>query len=152
MDYKCELKERAVQPTLAIRTRSAVQDLSQVLGQSYGAIMQYMCELDEQPAGAPFVAYYNMDMQDLDIEIGFPVAKKLAGKGNIQASEIPAGKFATCMHIGPYDQVEAAYNALMKWIEENGYEAAGVAYETYLNDPSETPPEQLQTLIMFPLK
>ena len=36
-------------------------------------IAQYLAEQSEQPAGAPFVAYYNMDMQNLDVEIGFPV-------------------------------------------------------------------------------
>jgi effector-binding domain-containing protein len=45
-----------------------------------------------------------------------------------------------------------AYEALARWIEENGYEPAGVAYEMYLNDPTETPPGQLQTQIVFALK
>jgi effector-binding domain-containing protein len=37
-------------------------------------------------------------------------------------------------------------------MEENGYQPTGVAYEVYLNDPDETPPEELQTQIAFPLK
>jgi len=34
------------------------------------AIAQYLGEQGQQPAGAPFEDYYNMDMQYLDVEIG----------------------------------------------------------------------------------
>lgn len=152
MGYKCEVKEKKAQPILSVRTKSAVQDLPQVLGKYYGAIAQYLGELGENPAGPPFVAYYNMDMQNLDIEIGFPVSKNLAGKEDIKMSEIPSGKFASCIYIGPYNEIEPAYNELNRWIEENGYESTEVAYEIYLNDPSLTPPEDLKTEIIFLLK
>jgi effector-binding domain-containing protein len=152
MSHKCELKEQPARSTLAIRTRAAVQDLSRILGETYGTIAQYLGELGEQPAGPPFVAYHNQDMQDLDIEIGFPVARELPGRGDIQAGEIPGGKAAACLYTGPYEEIEGAYNALFQWVEENGYEVAGAPYEMYLNDPRETPPEELQTQILFPLK
>ena len=151
MTYKCELIDRPAQPVLSIRTRTAVQNLPQVLGAAYGKIMQYMGELGEPPAGAPFVAYYNMDMQDLDIEIGFPVLRALLGKADIQACEIPAGKAATCLYTGPYNEIPPAYNDLSAWISQQGYRPSGVAYEFYLNDPQHTPSAELQTLILFPL-
>jgi effector-binding domain-containing protein len=152
MAYKCEVKEQLPQPTLSIRTRASAQELPQVLGQAFGAIAQHLCDLGEEPAGPPFTVYYNMDMQNLDIEIGLPVSKKLAGKDNIQASEIPAGKIATCVHIGPYSDMPPAYAALSEWIQANGYEVTGVAYEMYLNDPAQTPPQELMTQIVFPLQ
>jgi effector-binding domain-containing protein len=152
MSYQCELKEQPAQKTLSIRTRTAVQDLPQVFGEGYGQIAQYLAQLGEQPIGPPFAAYYNMDMADLDVELGFPVARALPGQGEIKAGEIPGGRVATCLYTGPYSDIEAAYNALMAWMAENGYEGAGVSYELYLNDPSETPPAELQTQIIFPLK
>jgi effector-binding domain-containing protein len=132
--------------------RVSVQDLPQKFGEAYGAIAQYLGELGEQPSGPPFAAYHNMDMQNLDVEIGFPVSKKLTDRGDIQAGEIPGGKMATCLYIGPYGEIEPAYDALSQWMKENGYEATGVAYEMYLNDPQQTPPQELQTQIVFPLK
>ncbi len=151
MTYQCELKQQPAQSALAIRTRAAVQDLPQVFGRAYGALMQYLGELGEQPAGMPYAAYFNMDMQNLDLEIGFPVAHKIAGKGEIQPSEFPGGKLASTVHIGPYDQVGPAYDALMKWIGAQGYQAAEVAYEIYYSGP-ETPPHEIKTEILFPLK
>lgn len=152
MTYHCEIKDRAAQPTLAIRTTVAVQELPAALGASYGAIGQYLGMLRQAPVGAPFVAYYTMDMQALDVEIGIPVAQALPGKDNIYAGEMPAGKYATCVHTGPYDAIAPAYTALTQFVMENGYEATGVAYEAYLNDPSNTPPEAVMTQILFPLK
>ena len=152
MSYKCEVKEQAAQPVLSIRTRTSVQDIPQVLGKAYGAIAQYLGELGEQPAGPPFTAYYNMDMQNLDIECGFPVSRRLAGKNEIQASEIPSGKVATCLYTGPYSEMEPAYDALSRWIEDNGYEATGVVCEMYWSDPDKTPPQELKTQIAFLLK
>ncbi len=152
MSYKCEIIERDAQNTLSIRTTSSVQNLPEVLGKNYGVIMQYLGQLNEQMVGAPFVAYYNMDMQNLDIEIGIPVAKKISSKDEIKASEIPRGKYASCLYIGPYSGVAPAYETLAKYIEDQGYEPTGIAYELYLNDPSVVSPEELQTEILFPLK
>jgi effector-binding domain-containing protein len=129
-----------------------VQELGRVLGESYGAIAQYLGELGEQPAGPPFAAYHNEDMQDLDVEIGFPVARELPGRGGIQAGELPGGKVATCLYIGPYSGIEPAYTALSRWVEENDCQPTGVAYEVYVSDPDETPPQELHTQIVFPLK
>jgi len=152
MPYACELKDQHIQPTLAIRTRAAVEDLPRLMGETYGAIAQYLGQLGECPAGPPFAAYHNMDMQDLDIEIGFPVSRELPGRGNIQAGEITAGRAVTCLYTGPYESIGQPYEALSQWIEEHGDEPTGVSYEFYLNDPQETPPQELQTEIMFPLK
>jgi effector-binding domain-containing protein len=151
MTYHCETIDRPAQPVLSIRARTSVQDLPQALGKAYGAIMQYLGELGVPPAGAPFVAYFNMDMQDLDIEIGIPVMQPLSGRGEVQASAIPAGKSATILHTGPYPEVEAAYKALSAWVTENRYTTTGVSYEFYLNDPEQTPQQELQTQILFPL-
>jgi effector-binding domain-containing protein len=151
MDYKCEVVEKLAQPVLSIRTRVAVQNLPETLGKGYTAIGQYLESLGKAPAGAPFVIYYNMDMEDLDMEMGFPVSGVLPGKGEIEYREIPAGKYATCLHTGPYNELGAAYEALTKWVNEEGYEVSGTAYEYYLNDVNVTPPQDLQTLLTFPI-
>ena len=150
MSYQCEVKEQPAQKTLSIRTRAAVQDLPRLLEEGFGAIAQYLGKLGEQPSGPPFAAYYNMDMDNLDVEFGFPVARPLPGQDEIKAGEIPEGRVAACLYTGPYSEMEPAYDALAKWVEDNGYETTGVTYELYLNDPRESPPAQTQ--IIFPLK
>ena len=152
MTYKCELVDQSAQPTLSIRTTTSVKELPQELGRAYGAIGQYMAQLGEQPAGAPYAAYFTFDMENMDIEIGFPVGGSLPGEGEIQAGEIPAGKIARCLYTGPYNKIEPAYNALTAYVEEQGHETTGVAYEFYLNDPGEVAPKELLTQIVFRLE
>ena len=152
MNYNCEIKELPVQPVLSIRARCAVQELPRLLGVSFGAIAHHLGGLGENPAGAPFVAYYNMDMQDLDVEIGFPVSRSLSEQGNIQSNQIFGEKVATCLYVGPYSEVGPAYDALTQFVKDKGVEPTGVAYEFYLNDPQTVQPSELQTQIYFPLK
>ena len=152
MPYKCELVAQTPHPTLSIRPTTSIKELPQELGKAYGAIGQYMGELGEQPAGAPYAVYFTFTMESMDIEIGFPVGGSLPGKGEIQSGDIPAGKVAQTMYTGPYNKIEPAYNALTAFVEQQGYEATGVAYEFYLNDPGEVAPEELLTQIVFRLK
>lgn len=151
MNAPCEIVERDVQPSLVIRTRCSVEDLPRVLGEAYQKIVTHLGNSGHSPAGPPFVAYHNDDMQDLDLEIGFPVKEALQTEGDIEASEIPQGSYASTMHIGPYNQVAGAYQRLSSWVETEGRKPAGPAYELYLNDPATTPESALQTLILFPL-
>jgi effector-binding domain-containing protein len=151
MSYQVELLDRQAQTTLVVRTRAAVQDLPQVLGPAWGAIMQRAGTAGAYPSGPPFVAYHNMDMQDLDLEIGFPFAQEVPSGGEVVQGLIPGGKAVSCLHVGPHNQLAGAYEALQAWAGANGHALAGVAYEFYLNDPRDTAPAELQTQVVFPL-
>ncbi|NLI91460.1 MAG: GyrI-like domain-containing protein [Peptococcaceae bacterium] len=150
--FKIELLEQQAQPVLAVKTKTRMEDLPRIIGESYGKIMGYMSELGEQPADAPYTAYYNLDMENLDVEMGFPVSKAFPDKDGVKAAEIPGGKFACSIFKGPYSSMEGAYNQMFKWIEENGYQSTGVYYEYYYNAPSEVPESELLTRIVMPLK
>lgn len=150
--YSCEILDQPAQPVLSIRGRTSVQDLPRFLGETYDKIVQYLGRLGEAPAGPPFCGYFNMDMQNLEVEAGFPVARALPGEGEIQFCELPAGKAAVGQLIGPYTLLNQAYEALTQFVNFQGYEPTGEAYEFYLNDSQYVPPEELSTRIVFPLK
>ncbi len=152
MNYNFELTEQKEQPVLSVRTRTAVGNLPQELGKAFGAVLQYLGEIGENAAGPAFAAYYNMDMENLDVEMGFPVAKPIAGRGIVQAGTIPAGKQASGIYKGPYSQMEPVYNAMNAWLGENGQEPTGVVYEFYYNSPMEVPESELLTKVVFLLK
>lgn len=152
MTYQIKASEEKSQPSVSVRTRSAVTDLPKVIGSVYGEIMGYLGQSGQHPAGPPYVAYFNMDMQDLDLEIGFPVAEALPGAGRVQPAEVPGGKQLSCIHTGPYNTIEHAYQALMQEVSEKGYNPTGAAYEFYLNDPGDTPEDKLMTKVVLPLR
>ncbi len=152
MEYKIEIKEKTAQPALAVRFKSSVEDLPAQLGRIYGSIIGYIQRNGGTTPLTPYVAYYNMDMQDLDLEAGFTVTEGISGEGEIVAGVIPAGKQVSCTHKGPYAASEAAYNEMTAWMQKNQCIPTGVAYEFYLNSPEEVPESELLTRIMFPLK
>ena len=152
MGYVCDIKEMPAQPALAIRVRAKVEDLPKHFGEVYGKIFGYLGQIGEQPGGMPYAGYYNMDMQDLDVEIGVPTTRRLEGQGDIQSVTLPGGKMATCRYTGSYANMEEAYNGLARYMQEQGLEPTGVSYEAYLNSPEEVPVDQLVTDIWFPVK
>lgn len=152
MEYKIKVMEFEAQPTLTMRETQPVDKLPEFFGKAFGGVMAYLEELGRPPGGMPFGKYYNLDMQALDIEAGFPVMEKLPGKGDILSSEIPAGTYISTIHEGPYDKMEPAYDALKDWAEKNGYAMDWIAYEYYLNDPTEGEGIIPLTEVRFPVK
>jgi effector-binding domain-containing protein len=94
------------------------------------------------------------------MEAGVPVATQVAGNGRVQPGEIPAGRYATVIHAGPYERLVDTTRDLLAWAEENGVQwqahATGNAeawagrFEFYLTDPAEEPdPEKWETELAF---
>jgi len=147
-----EMIEQTAQPVLMIKKNTSMDMLPKIIGESYMKISAYLNELGETPKDAPYTAYYNLDMKNLNVELGFPVSRIFPEKDDIKAGEIPAGKAVTAMYNGPYSGMEEPYNEIFKWIEENGYSATGVYYEYYYNSPNEVPESELLTKIIIPVK
>lgn len=152
MSYKFTLTEEETRYGLSIRKRTTVDHLPQEIGRAYQIILQYLEEIGEKPLEAAYAGFFNMDMQDLDVEMGFIVDKPLQGKGEIQGSKIHAGKQVSCLYKGPYDKIQPVYNEMLEWIKENGHMPTGTAYEFYYNSPQEVPESELLTKVIFPLK
>lgn len=146
-----EILKQMKQPTIAIRTRTKVDDLPMLIGQSYGRLGAYLHELGEFMTDVPYVAYHNMDMENLDVEIGFPVFRELPEKDDIKAGFIEEGKALFCMYRGSYQEMGPVYDEMAKWINDNGYESKGMSYEYYYNGPG-FPESEYLTKIIMPLK
>lgn len=146
------VENTGAQPILSIRKVTSVDSLPEEMGKAFQSVIAAIVQAGGKPAGAPFAAYYNMDMQNLDVEMGFPVARPMEGRGGIIAREIPAGKKAAGIHRGPYREMAGLYDAMQKWMTENGHQPTGIVYEFYLNSPMEVSEDELLTRVVFPLK
>jgi effector-binding domain-containing protein len=151
VETACQLEQQRAIPTLAVRFRAPATALPQEFPRAYGRVMTAMQELGLAPAGPPYALYRNMDMSNVDVEAGFPVQHSVAGKGEVLGCELPAGRVATCMHVGSYESIEATYTRLMGWIREQHLVVAGPMYECYLNSPVDTPAEALETKVVIPV-
>jgi len=123
-----------------------------VLGACYREIMQYVEEIGVKEPIESFVIYHNMDMSNLEIDVGFTVSETLPYKRPIKMSSIPAGKYATALHEGPYDTMTETYNELTAFVKKKEFEVEDWVYEVYLNNPMDNPDDPPRTMIYFPLK
>ena len=147
-----EIKDMKEKLALMIRKVTPVQNMPYVLGTCYGEIIQYVNEIGAKEPIESFVIYHNMDMSNLEIDVGFTVPERIPDKGHIKMSAIRAGKYATALHEGPYETLENTYNELSTFVNEKGYEVENWVYEVYLNNPMDNPDEPSRTMIYFPLK
>ena len=166
-----EIKTVEDQTTLMVRTITPVSDLPDLMGRVYGAIGAYMQEHGVPFAGNPYARYHNMDMEALDVEVGFPVpgdhaavagqrdveeanggtAPRLPTGHDLKIGHLPGGRVVTGTHTGPYAAMETTYNALVAYAEKQKVRLTPWMYEYYLNSPAETPETELQTQIVFPI-
>jgi AraC family transcriptional regulator len=67
--------------------------------------------------------------------------------------EIGGMDYVSFLHVGPYDGLEDAYSRVQgDWMAHPRPLAQGPSIEFYINDPRQTPPDQLVTEICLPLE
>lgn len=101
-------------------------------------------------AGPIQMLYYDADFDpsSADVEVQMVVAQ--TGPG---VRIKPGCLCAAVQHRGSYENLHLAYGALCAWLAEHTeYRVCGPAMDRYLNDPHDTPPEQLETGVLFPVE
>jgi effector-binding domain-containing protein len=77
----------------------------------------------------------------------------LPGEGRIISGTLPGGPVATTVHLGPYDKLPDAHDALHIWLEEHHKHSAGPQWELYWTDPGLEPdPNKWKTELMWPIE
>ena len=152
MEHEVHLTERPALRVVAKRMPVTLESIGAALSQAFGEVYAVIGAAGVGTAGPPFVIYHSIPVpgQPLDIEVCAPVAGTIEPREPWRLEELPAGTFASRIHVGPYDTVGATYQAVSDWIAAHGLAVAGPPREVYLSPPS-TPPEQTQTVIEFPV-
>ncbi len=83
-----------------------------------------------------------------DVEAQMVVAQEGPG-----VTRKPRSTCAAVQHRGSYENLHLAYEALCAWLgSHTDYHVCGPAMDRYLNDPHNTPPEELETGVLFPVE
>ena len=144
--------EKQEAQTLSVRIFTSLNDMPNTLRKIYQEVAALFGKDDIVCTGSPFVIYYNMDMENLEIEAGFPVSGAKKDYGRVKRSKLPGGEQATAQHKGPYDTLEETYTKLAAFCKAEKREPEEYMYEEYLNSPEDTAVEDLLTNIYFLLK
>lgn len=101
-------------------------------------------------------AYNNINPESAHWEAAFVVNElPQIEYEEISIKELPPEQMATIIHHGPYETLSEAYNKILDWMKENGYEITGPFREIYVvceeNEP-ENDPANYVTEINFPVR
>ncbi len=149
MSYIMQIIETEKQPVMSVRVTTSLKDMPGIVGPNFGKVVDYIVKNGAEPLGPAFIAYFNMDMDNLIIEIGFPVTQELEGNAEIALRYIPAGRKAIGFHKGAYSELGTLYERLTRFISEKGHQPSGIVYEYYYNSPEEVPESELLTKAEF---
>jgi effector-binding domain-containing protein len=123
-----QIQQRDALPYLAIR-REVTNGIPAVVDQAFPQLFAWLGRHGVGPAGAPFIRYLEVDHQGepLEIEVAAPVegAAEPPDDAPVRADTLPAGRYATLVHTGPYRSEDVtdlgdAQVALRSWTEEQG--------------------------------
>jgi effector-binding domain-containing protein len=123
-----QIQQRAALPYLAIRCQ-VTNGLPAVVDRSFPQLFAWMGQHGVEPAGPPFIRYHEVDHdgEPLEIEVAAPVANAVepSEDGPISPGTLPAGRYATLLHTGPYRHDDVpdlgdAQAALRSWTELQG--------------------------------
>lgn len=140
------------QDTAVMRGEIATQDVPGWLAAAYRAVDEYLRRAQVGPAGPPFARFTFMN-DVVAVEAGFPVPHEVPGDDPVEPSRLPGGPAAVTTHIGRYEDLTSAYEAIHRWLGEHGYSPAGPHWEVYFTDPSVEPdPTRWRTDVVAPYR
>jgi AraC family transcriptional regulator len=145
-------QERPEQPVLFIERRVPRSELQPMLGECFGKLFTHGHQAGLPIAGWPIARYLSTGPGLWTVQAIMPLVTAVPSEGEMQSGALPAGPVALAVHAGHYDQLQETYVALERWIETNGFKAAGAPWESYVTDPGEHPdPADWRTEIYWPL-
>lgn len=144
-----ELRPRA---TAVVGAVVAFADLTRFFGRAFTEVA---AALDSQgiPVTGPPVALYRGEPTDkVTVEAGFPVDVPVRPVGDVVPGELPGGRVASTVHVGPYGTLAATYEALRGWLAGRDLKPGPDMWEEYLDGPDTNPdPAAWRTRIMWPV-
>ena len=154
--------ERTAQPYVAIRKRVTIP-FGEVIGPTMDAMFSAVKAKSLQPVGPAFFKYNIVNMPDLEIEFGVPVAVPVASDGQLIGGMLPAGRYAQTTYWGHYDNLMDVNAVLIGWAREKGivWDATSgsdgdhfaARFEIYPNSPEEEPdPNKWETTVAIKVK
>jgi effector-binding domain-containing protein len=123
-----QIQARDEQPYLAIRSE-VTNGIAAVVDQAFPQLFAWLGEHGVTPSGPPFIRFLEVDHggEPLEIEVAAPIPAGMdpPADDTVRAGTLPAGRYATLVHIGPYRSKEVpdlgdAQAALRSWTEEQG--------------------------------
>ena len=153
MDYPITTRDVPDQLVVFVRGLTTREELPAFLGAAFDRIIGELTHHGSAPNGETLVIHHEFGPDRIDCEGCVPVAPDAVVSGELWRRIVPAATVAETLHVGPYDGLARAYDAVAAWIRDHGLTEAGPARERCLEGPGEEVPEaDYRTRIAFPVE
>ena len=149
MTNEPQIEQRPAQPYIGIRETVTLDGFPAVVDKGFPELFSRLEEHGLALTDAPFIRYHVTSETEFEIELGVPAGTVVPDGGRIRSGSLPAGRYVTLRHVGPFDGLPAAHEALQQWAREHGVALEswdtdrGTGWlscaERYLVDPSAEP-------------
>ena len=118
----------------AVRRQVAIGDIGSAWRPALDQVWKF---LGSQPGlrtdGHNIFLYYHPAARNLpmNVDFGVEVTRGFEPSGEVQLTETPAGEVAAAVHIGGYDRLNEAHDAIHAWAQANNRGFAGKSWEIY---------------------
>jgi DNA-binding transcriptional MerR regulator len=145
MIYDIRIQEVKQYPVAAIGMAIPWGQFDKVVGPGFQEIVNHLGGIGATITGTPLLLYRWPDATTTgegaegELEIAIPVATPILESDRVKNQVVPGGVVACTTHVGPYDEISGAFQAIQAWLQEFGHESAGICWEVYVTDPQSTP-------------
>ena len=147
MAYEIRVEDVEPQTIASVRRRAKIPQLSTVVPAACGEVWNFVQTAGIPDPGRHVAVYRDGGDGQLDVEIGVEVASPFTGDGTFSCSATPAGTVATTVHIGPYNRLGEAHEAIARWCRDHHRDPAGINWEIYGHWDND--PEKLRTDVFY---
>jgi len=133
-----------------------MSDLASTMGSSFEQLMGGATAANASVNGTPFSVYNAMDIKThhCDYTAALPVTEAVSVDAPLMCAKRPACKALKVVHTGPYRHLGNAWSSIMADAKDRKLKVlkSQAPFEHYINDPAETPENNLITEIFLPVR
>ena len=125
--YEVRLQHVPAVPLAVVRRQTHASALSRVVPEGCGLVWNVV-RAQGTRAGRHVAIYWDAAIRaDVGVELEGPFSEQ----GEVVRSATPAGLAATVTHLGPYQGLGAAHEAIHQWCDAHQHRLAGPKWEIY---------------------
>ena len=152
MAYEILTANLPASEAVAIRKTLPMSELQDFFNTAFLDLSTVIREAGASSIGPPFVRYYSVKPEAADVEAVMSCDKPVQVSGRIKPLHLDAGQAAIVRHVGRYDKMKPAYEAIAQWMSHHGKHPTEAPREVYVTTALEVPdPSEWVTLVEQPM-
>ena len=136
-------------PLAVVRRQARASELATVVPEGCGMVWSFV-RARQLRAGRNVAVYWDCTIR---LEVGVEMIESFPDGGDVVRSATPAGRAASVVHLGPYNQLGLAHQAIRDWCSAHNLQLAGPNWEVYghWQNDWDANPSQIRTDVFYQL-